>query len=189
VSNYGVVLTYKDYEALPADGRRYEIHEGELSVTPAPGTRHQRILGHLYHLLRPHVDSRGFGEVLLSPVECIRSDSTIVQPDLVYLDPTRAHLVSARGIEGPRRSSSRSCRRPRRTSTGAPSTSSTGASRSPTTGSSIPRPGSSRPTAWPRARISSSSEPRVPQPWRCPPSPTSPSSPCPSGPDGPSCLC
>ncbi len=29
-----VILTYQDYEALPADGRRYEIHEGELSVTP-----------------------------------------------------------------------------------------------------------------------------------------------------------
>ena len=101
VPTYGVVLTYKDYEALPADGRRYEIHQGELSVTPAPGTRHQRILGQLYHLLRPHVDSRGLGEVLLSPVDCILSDSTIVQPDLVYLDPTRAHLVSARGIEGP----------------------------------------------------------------------------------------
>jgi Putative restriction endonuclease len=25
-----VVLTYRDYEALPADGRRYEVHEGEL---------------------------------------------------------------------------------------------------------------------------------------------------------------
>ncbi len=31
-----VILTYKEYEALPADGRRYEIHDGELSVTPAP---------------------------------------------------------------------------------------------------------------------------------------------------------
>jgi len=98
---YGVVLTYKDYEALPADGRRYEIHEGELSVTPAPGTRHQRILGRLNDLLRRHVEDRGLGEVLLSPVDCILSDSTIVQPDLVYLDPTRAHLVSERGIEGP----------------------------------------------------------------------------------------
>ena len=98
---YGVVLTYQDYEALPNDGRRYEIHEGELSVTPTPGTRHQRVLGQLYHLLGSHVDSRGLGEVLLSPVDCILSDSTIVQPDLVYLDPTRAHLVSDRGIEGP----------------------------------------------------------------------------------------
>jgi Uma2 family endonuclease len=101
VPTYGVVLTYKDYEALPNDGRRYEIHEGELSVTPAPGTRHQRILGRLHHLLGRHVEAGGLGEVLLSPVDCILSDSTIVQPDLVYLDPTRAHLVSARGIEGP----------------------------------------------------------------------------------------
>jgi len=28
-----VVLTYRDYAALPNDGRRYEIHEGELSLT------------------------------------------------------------------------------------------------------------------------------------------------------------
>ena len=31
------VLTYEDYVALPADGRWYEIHEGELSVV-SPST-------------------------------------------------------------------------------------------------------------------------------------------------------
>jgi hypothetical protein len=31
-------LTYRDYAALPDDGRRYEVHAGELSVTPAPGS-------------------------------------------------------------------------------------------------------------------------------------------------------
>jgi len=36
------LLTYSDYAALPDDGRRYELHQGKLSVTPAPGTRHQR---------------------------------------------------------------------------------------------------------------------------------------------------
>jgi hypothetical protein len=30
------MLTYRDYETLPNDGRRYEIHNGELSVTLAP---------------------------------------------------------------------------------------------------------------------------------------------------------
>ncbi len=34
-----VILTYRDYEALPADGRRYELHEGELSVTPPSSSR------------------------------------------------------------------------------------------------------------------------------------------------------
>lgn len=102
--NQGVtpaVLTYRDYEALPADGRRYELHDGELSVTPAPGTRHQRVSSALFSLLKAHVDTRRLGEVLYAPVDVILADTTIVQPDLVYLDPTRAHLVSDRGIEGP----------------------------------------------------------------------------------------
>jgi Uma2 family endonuclease len=59
-----VVLTYEDYAALPEDGRRYEIHDGELSVTPAPGTRHQRISGNLYDVLRRHVRASRLGEVL-----------------------------------------------------------------------------------------------------------------------------
>jgi hypothetical protein len=28
-----VTLTYVDYAAIPSDGRRYEVHEGELAVT------------------------------------------------------------------------------------------------------------------------------------------------------------
>ena len=50
-----VVLTYRDYEALPADGRRYELHDGELLVTAAPGLPHQRVVGELFALLRQHV--------------------------------------------------------------------------------------------------------------------------------------
>ena len=95
------MLTYRDYEALPADGRRYELHDGELSVTPVPGTRHQRVSSALNSILKPHVATHGLGEVLYAPLDMILADTTIVQPDLVYLDPTRAHLVSDRGIEGP----------------------------------------------------------------------------------------
>ena len=95
-----VILTYKDYEVLPADGRRYEIHEGELSVTPAPSPQHQRILGNLNEILRQHVKARGLGEVFFAPIDCILGETTIVQPDLIYLDATRRSLVSGRGIEG-----------------------------------------------------------------------------------------
>src|SRR5262249_32369937 len=45
--------------------------------------------------------TRGLGEVLYAPIDVILADTTIVQPDLVYLDPAGAHLVSDRGIEGP----------------------------------------------------------------------------------------
>ena len=50
-----IVLTYRDYEALPADGRRYELHDGELFVTAAPGLQHQRLVGNIFALLREHV--------------------------------------------------------------------------------------------------------------------------------------
>ncbi len=96
-----VILTYKDYEALPADGRRYELHEGELSVTLAPSPQHQRISGNLCELLWQHVKARGHGEVFFAPIDCILGETTVVQPDLVYLDTTRLPLVSGRGIEGP----------------------------------------------------------------------------------------
>src|SRR5438128_9625060 len=96
-----VVLTYRDYEALPADGRRYELHDGELFGTAAPGSSHQRLVGALFALLRQHVNERGLGEVFVSPLDCILSDTTVVQPDVVYVESARLSLVSARGIEGP----------------------------------------------------------------------------------------
>lgn len=95
-----VVLTYRDYEALPNDGRRYEIHEGELSVTPAPGTRHQAVIGNLYVVLREHVLTRRLGEIFLSPTDVILHDTSIVQPDLVFVANDRLRAISSRGIEG-----------------------------------------------------------------------------------------
>jgi Uma2 family endonuclease len=50
-----IVLTYEDYAALPNDGKRYELHEGELSPMGAPSARHQLIIGNLYVILRAHI--------------------------------------------------------------------------------------------------------------------------------------
>lgn len=95
------VLTYKDYEALPADGRRYELHEGELAVTPAPSPRHQQTSLNLAFFLHQHVKTRRLGQVLYAPIDCILSDVTVVQPDIVYLDTERLSAITSRGIEGP----------------------------------------------------------------------------------------
>lgn len=104
------MLTYHDYAALPDDGHRYELHDGALSVTPAPGTRHQRISANLFSALRGHVAARVLGEVLYAPLDVILSDTTVLQPDLVYLDSSRRRLVSERRVEGPPRWSWRSSR-------------------------------------------------------------------------------
>jgi Uma2 family endonuclease len=94
------LLTYSDYAALPDDGRRYELHHGELSVTPAPGTRHQRAIVFLITLLNEHVRSRGLGEVFVAPTDCILSNVTVVQPDVFYIAADRLTIISERGIEG-----------------------------------------------------------------------------------------
>ena len=94
-------LTYRDYEVLPNDGRRYEIHDGELSVTPAPTPQHQMISANLVRALLPHVPAVAPGLVLYAPLDVILADTAIVQPDVVYLAPDRLDRISRRGIEGP----------------------------------------------------------------------------------------
>jgi len=96
-----VILTYKDYETLPADGRRYELHEGELSVTPAPSPRHQEVSLNLVVLLHEYVKAQALGRIFYAPIDLILSDVTIVQPDIVYLETARLSSVTGRGIEGP----------------------------------------------------------------------------------------
>ena len=94
------VLTYSDYAALPDDGRRNELHWGELSLIPTPGTRHQRTLLALGSRLYEHVRARGLGEVFLAPTDCILSNVTVVQPDVLYMATDRLTIISERAIEG-----------------------------------------------------------------------------------------
>jgi Uma2 family endonuclease len=101
MSKGSVVLTYRDYEALPNDGRRYEIHDGELSVTPAPTPRHQGISRDLFDALWAHVKAHRLGTLYYAPIDVILADTTIVQPDIVYLDNDRLSGITSRGIEGP----------------------------------------------------------------------------------------
>ena len=91
-------LEYEDYASMPADGKVYEVLDGDLSVTPAPSPYHQRVSKRLQRQLEAYFEARGLGEVFDAPIDVILSRHDIVQPDLVLVtDPT---LVSARGIEG-----------------------------------------------------------------------------------------
>jgi len=94
------LLTYSDYAALPDDGRRYELHRGKLSAIPTPGTRHQRALIALGSRIYGHVRSRGLGTVFLAPTDCILSNVTVVQPDILYIATDRLTIISERAIEG-----------------------------------------------------------------------------------------
>src|SRR5207253_6173538 len=53
--------TYADYASLPDDGNRYEVLDGEVLVTPAPGRRHQYVALELLARLKEYVDANGLG--------------------------------------------------------------------------------------------------------------------------------
>ena len=97
--------TYEDYAALPDDGKRYEIHDGELYVMTAPTSDHQIVSVRLLTALDRYVETRSLGLVLHAPLDVILSDTpgdtTIVQPDIVYLDRERLPALHRRGVEGP----------------------------------------------------------------------------------------
>jgi len=95
-----IVLTYEDYVLLPDDRNRYEILEGELTVTPAPSTKHQSASANLFKLLSRHIDDRNLGKLFYAPVDLILDPTTILQPDLLFVFSAHQQIITERAIEG-----------------------------------------------------------------------------------------
>lgn len=85
---------------MPDDDLRREIIDGELFVTPAPFTRHQRAVGILYLRIATHLESHGGGEILLAPCDVVFSDFDVVEPDLIFIPTLQANIVTERNIQG-----------------------------------------------------------------------------------------
>jgi Uma2 family endonuclease len=78
--------TVEMVRALPDDGKRYEVIDGELFVTPAPTLQHQRAAFTLGVLLRSYVATHALGDVLLAPADVLTTEHVTVQPD-VFVAP------------------------------------------------------------------------------------------------------
>ena len=73
--------TADELRAVPDDGNRYEIVDGELLVTPAPSLVHQDAVGELFLLLAPYA-RRNDLHCILAPAEVRFSPNRVVQPDV-----------------------------------------------------------------------------------------------------------
>ena len=85
---------------LPEDGNRYELFDGELLVTPAPGLLHQLALSRLYELVAPYVRANELGIMLWSPADLHLDGEQLSQPDL-FVVPTLDATGSWSSIPSP----------------------------------------------------------------------------------------
>lgn len=93
-------MTYAEYAALPDDGKRYQLVEGELIEMASPTTWHQLVTGEFYFALRQHVDPRGLGRVMVSPLDIVLTDRTALQPDVLFISNERAGIFRDANIGG-----------------------------------------------------------------------------------------
>ncbi|WP_460835519.1 Uma2 family endonuclease [Nocardioides hungaricus] len=74
-------MTRAELDALPDDGRRHELIDGVLVVTPAPLVRHQHAVMNLVRALDTALPP---GLLLYTaPLDVVLGDDTLVQPDLL----------------------------------------------------------------------------------------------------------
>jgi len=84
--------TVEEVRALPEEpGRRFEVVDGELLVSPGPSFAHQRVKRELQRLLETYLERYRAGDVLDGPAEIEADAYTLVQPDLFVLPLVDGH--------------------------------------------------------------------------------------------------
>ena len=73
--------TVDQVRALPDDGNRYEVIDGELLVTPAPSWLHQQAAMEFLFLVRPYAHRCAL-DCYIAPAEVAFSPRRSVEPDL-----------------------------------------------------------------------------------------------------------
>ena len=94
------ILTYAELRLMPEDGKRYELIDGEVIVSPSPSEKHQRASGRLYVSWAVHVEKNRLGRVYYAPFDVVFSEKTALQPDLLFVSKARLGIIGPEYIIG-----------------------------------------------------------------------------------------
>ena len=92
-------LTYEDY-CKTSDDERWELLDGELVMAPSPNVPHQDLSGNLFVLLKLFVDRMELGRAFHAPLDVVLSDTSVVQPDLLFVSNERTDILTDANIQG-----------------------------------------------------------------------------------------
>ena len=78
-------FTHADLLVMPDDGKRREIVDGELIVTPSPKFMHQEISGRIFAAFIRYLEVHPIGTIAYAPLDVILSDYDVLEPDLLFI--------------------------------------------------------------------------------------------------------
>ena len=92
-------MTYADLAHMPDDGKRYELLEGVLTVSPSPNRKHQWVVWNLV-IFFTQVKAARYGEAYVAPFDVILDTHNVVQPDVLFIRTDRLSIVTENNVQG-----------------------------------------------------------------------------------------
>ena len=86
------LMTVDDLDAMPEDGNRYEIIEGELFVSRAPGLPHQLVTANIIGCFLRYLENNPIGRIVPTPGLILSRYSGVI-PDLVFYSHDRGDEI------------------------------------------------------------------------------------------------
>lgn len=93
------IFTVADLAQVPDDGKRYEILEGDLAVSPSPSRKHQNVIRTLSAFFI-RAESQGYGRWYPAPFDVVFDDHNVTEPDLLFVRTDHLHIIQEANIQG-----------------------------------------------------------------------------------------
>lgn len=93
------ILSVEDLAQLPDDGKRYEILEGDLAVSPSPNRKHQNAIRRLSSFFI-QAESQSHGEWYPAPFDVVLDKHNVVEPDLLFIRQDRLDIITDANVQG-----------------------------------------------------------------------------------------
>jgi Uma2 family endonuclease len=88
------ILTVADLDLMPDDDNRYELFEGEVFVSRAPGLPHQTVLANLLTLIRAFLAQKPVGKVWPTPGVIFDNFNAAI-PDIVFVSNEHIEAIAS----------------------------------------------------------------------------------------------
>ena len=88
------ILTVADLDLMPDDDNRYELFEGEIFVSRAPGLPHQRVLTNLLVLFQLHLRDHPVAKVWPNPGVIFDNFNAAI-PDVVFVSNEHVEAIAS----------------------------------------------------------------------------------------------